>query len=456
MHHSRLCRLLALLLAVCVLPSLALADTNDGTPVTRSAFTLTTRVNAAGFPADTEIHAQDWQFFLEKLAFSGVADAQSFLSPYSRVYFSGGLFMNGESVLPFEYDGYYSFRYVRSPALNGDSIHFQMFNFLQFMLKGYYFMELPTQLVALVMYPEATTALLHTYAEPIRDTFGGTGARTIPYEELLQFCERLDVIAQEDPHEAIYYYVTSLLTALDASDMTMERLSCMEDWLSYLDPEEQGMTITPTQAGGQSYELGGVTLLETSQTGFTLHCPDAEGYVLDVTYENAQGALTACVRVTLDADELFAAALSLTGLPTEGWLTAEGTAELSLSGSALAEEHAPVTLAYRMNRTAAARPYDLTFDVDWLHPETGLPAVGMTCRANVQTLPPEVLIDRPYDDQDDFFHLNSSLMDYYMEEYFPPIIKSLLPVLLQMPGGAFNDAINYLSEIGILSFLGFE
>lgn len=456
MHHSRVCRLLALLLAVCVLPAVAFADTNDGTPVTRSAFTARLRVNPDGFPEDTQAHVKDWQVYLDKLALTGVADAQSFLSPFSRVYFDGGLYLNGQNALPLVYDGYYSFRYLRSPALGDTSMHFQMFNFLQFMLKGYYFMELPTQLIGLLLYPEATTALMNAYEAPLAQTFAGEGTRTVSYDELLELCERLNALVQEDPHDAIYYYLTCLLTALDAGDITYERLGAMELWLDYLDPEQQGMAIEQ-DGDTTTYTLGDTTLLTATAEGFTLHLPEEEGAALDVTFQNADGLLSADVQVTQDEDELIALSLCVDGLPTDdAWQLAEGTATFSLSGSALMEEHTPVTLRYRAERSAALRPYDLAFDVDVLHAETGLPTVGATVTAHVETLPPDVLVERPYDNQDDFFHLNEGYLEEYKEQLTPTIARSLLPFVLEMPGGAFADVIDTLSEIGILSFLGLE
>lgn len=458
MNRSLLTRLMALALCLCLAPMCALADTNDGTPVTRSDFSLTFEVTPENCPENGEHHYADWKTFLNKLAVKGVVDTQSFLSPYSRVYLNGGIYLNGRNAVPFEYDGYYSFRYLRSDALGGASVHFQMFNFFQFMLKGYYFLDLPTQLLALPLYPEATTALLWSYGDPIRETFAGEGDRTVSYKELHKLCETLEQLAQDDPNDAIYYYLSCLLVKVEGQDAAMERLQNMTAWLDFLDPEKKGMTITRTE-GGERYEIGGTTLLETDEAGFSLHLPDSEGYALDVRYARKDGALSCTAAILRGEEARLNASLSMDGLPEDGALSAGGAATLEMGGTALeelGEEPQPLRLAYRFSRSADALPYDLTLDIGWLHPETGREALTMHYAAQMEELPAETVFDRQYDDQNDFFSLNEGTMEEYKERFTPTIVKAFFPFVMEMPAGALNDTVDALTELGLLDFLGVD
>ncbi len=450
-------RLIALALCLCLLPVYALADTNDGTPVTRSDFTLTFSVSPENCPESGEHHYEDWKTYLNKIALKGVMDTQSFLSPYSRVYLNGGVYLNDGNAVPFEYDGYYSFRYLRSEALGGASVHFQMFNFFQFMLKGYYFLGLPTQLLALPLYPEATTALLQSYGDPIRETFLGEGDRTVSYDALYALCEELERLAQDDPNNAIYFYLSSLLVMFEAQDAAQERLCDMTGWLEYLDPQHQGMTVTQTD-GGERYELGGTTLLETDESGFTLHLPDSEGYALDVRYALSDGALSCEAAILLEDETRLDVHVDMDGL-VEDALSAEGTASVAVSGTALEElEAEPIDqrFVYRYGRDAQALPYDMTLEVGWLHPETGREALTMRYAAVMEELPAEAIFDREYDDQNDFFSLNESSMEEYKERFTSTIAMSFLPFMLEMPAGVLNDLLDVLTETGLLDFLGIE
>ena len=82
---------------------------------------------------------------------------------------NGALQLNGEDTIPFVYDGYHSYRYFISPMFMNDTLHFQMHNFFDFMLKPYYFMELPTQYLALFLYPNATYYLADSYYTPVSE-----------------------------------------------------------------------------------------------------------------------------------------------------------------------------------------------------------------------------------------------------------------------------------------------
>ena len=165
-------RALTLVLALCLtaLPVLSSADTYlpDG-EVTHVDFTLNAALYPEGFPA-TDAHLADWAALLAKLDIKGSMDALAMLNPESRVYLNGALRLNGKEQIPFVYDGYHSYRYLLSPALGNDVFFFQMHNFLEFMLKPYYYMELPTQYLGLLMYPEASVYLGNSFFTPVRDT----------------------------------------------------------------------------------------------------------------------------------------------------------------------------------------------------------------------------------------------------------------------------------------------
>ncbi len=165
-------RALTLVLALCLaaLPALSTADTYlpDG-EVTHVEFTLGAAVHPDGFPA-TQAHPADWAAFLQKLDIKGSMDALALLNPQSRVYMKGALRLSGVEQIPFTYDGYHSYRYFTSPALGNEVFFFQMHNFLEFMLKPYYYMELPTQYLGLLMYPEAAYYIGDSFFTPVRDT----------------------------------------------------------------------------------------------------------------------------------------------------------------------------------------------------------------------------------------------------------------------------------------------
>ena len=455
MKKSILSRLLAVCLCLCMLPVFAVAETNDGTPVTRSDFSFRVNLHPEGFPDQSAAHLEDWQKFLSKLSIEGVADTQSFLSPYSRVYFDGGLCLNGENKLPFVYDGYYSFRYLRSPAFRGEHLHFQMFNFFQFMLKPYYYMGLPTNLIALPIYPEAATEIVKRYAEGFGPCFEGEGDRTVPYDVLWEAASSLAAHAQEDVNDKLYYFFNCLLMDIGAAELVLEKLCYLDEWLDYLDPEQTGLQITVSDAG-ESWMLGEHEVFARRDNGFTVVLPDDMGYVYTLDCIKEDGLLDAQLLVTLEDEERLNLTLSIDGLFAPGVLDTEGHAQLALTGGALYEEVAPLSFDFQCSRSAETMPCAFRLIVDWLHPETGLPAVGYTYEAQLQELPYTAIHDLPYNHQDDFFHLNESYMSEYKERYLPTIALALTPFVLEMPAGIISDVVAFLNETGLLAVLGIE
>ncbi|MFH1879803.1 MAG: hypothetical protein ABIK64_03310, partial [Bacillota bacterium] len=161
-------RIFALILCL-LLPAAALADTYlSKEDAVHAEFTLGFGLHAGGFPK-SEAHLKDWEAFLSELSLRGSLDGQAFLEPESRVYMEAALCVDGEEKIPFTYDGYHSYRYLISPMFMNDSIHFQMHNFFDFMLKPYYFMELPTQYLALLLYPNATWYIAESFYTPVEE-----------------------------------------------------------------------------------------------------------------------------------------------------------------------------------------------------------------------------------------------------------------------------------------------
>ena len=447
-------RLVAVCLIVCMLPVFALAEeTNNGTPVTRSDLELRFRLHPEGFPNDGAAHYQDWADFLDKISLKGEMKAQSFLSPFSRVMFDGALCLKDESTVPFEYDGYYSFRYLRSPAIRNESIHFQMFNFFQFMLKGYYFMGLPTNLLAIPLYPEASVEIAQKFARPAQAVFAGEGSRTVSYDQLYELAQQWSLLVNEDVNDKLYYFLTCLLIDVGGDYLLLEKLGYAEGWLEYLDPDQLGMTIT-VEGDSETWVLGETVVFEKTEDSWVLSLPDEEGYVFGASYEHTGDAMALTLDILCEDSPWLTAAFTVDGLGDA--LQAQGEAVLEISGDALWEELPPLAFQYRYQRTAQALPYDFTFECDWLNPATGLPAIGLSCAAAMEELPYTAVYDRPIDNQDDFFHLNESFMAEYKERYLPTLALAAAPFVLELPAGVISDVVRWLDDYGFLAFLGLE
>lgn len=615
MKHTLIAKLTALALALCLcaLPSLSVADTYlpDGA-VTHTDFTLGLKLHADGFP-QSKAHLSDWETFLDKLDMRGSMDALALFTPDSRVYLDAALRLNGKSQIPFVYDGYHSYRYLISPAFNNEVLHFQMHNFLEFMLKPYYYMELPTQYLALLMYPEASYWIGDSYYTPVAEAIASARAdaveeasqteadelaarkqtaresliarwqaaaellsaptagsddalnaawqelldaiaqlqanlnagdrqavtediatvRTaeaalmqlatsaaatpdavltaeqqamvsqkdqlesaladaqtetmlntdqwssdadikasapqygqdqsltynVPYERLYELCEELDLLANEDPElERVYFYVTCLLAEAYASDMTMEMLGSLENTLDALDPDQNGLTVAETP-DSTTYTLGDTDVLvktaDGSVTTLTLDLPTSEGYTVhfscrwDAAPTETGASLTASLSVTLDGENNFTLTADAQGMPREGDLNGQGRVTLKATGDVFTTAIAPIILDFDWIRDSASMPYTLDLNVDWIHPETMLPALSLHFNGTLSAVDKSVFVEGSYP-QNDFFNLNETFLEEYKERMLPALATKLMPILLETPAGVINDLYQFMQERDIL------
>ena len=498
MRRSVFLRLTALALCLCLLPALGLAETYlTDNEVTHVDFTARLRLHAGGFPADAGANLPDWESYLNKLSLRGSMNVLDLFQEFSRVYLDGAILLNGKDQLPFTFDHYYSYRYLLSPAIWDENFHFQMDNFLEFMLKPYYYYEWPTQYLGLLLYPDATMYIVNAYYKPLAERIAearqcalnaaeeaaaaaptptaeaptdanATPAPTVEpaptvdpnavnvsYDVLYQLCEDLDPLAYEDDgRNRAYNYFTSLLTQLGASDSTLDALSELETWLDFLDPEQGGLTVR-TDGDTTTYTIGEYELLTVTDangaTSLHLDLPNAEGYRLTTDYAWTPGesgaALTCRVRILEDgADEASVeVALDGQGLPREGDLSGAGTVSVGVTGTALEKGLDTQSFAFSWNRTAAEKPYDLHASVDWLHPDTGMPALTVDFDGSLSTVDKSVFKDGAYS-ANDFFSLSEGWLEKYEETWFPAIGLYCVPFVLEAPAGVINDVIKFIQE----------
>ena len=249
MKRSFSIRFTALLLCLCLLPTIALGYGEVPVfrdPVTHTDMTLTFDLFPEAFPDQSAADFKGWQEFLRKLSFKGGLDVQNPLTENVRAWFDGGLYMNDRMTVPFQVDVYFAFRYFQSRALKGESMFFKMENFFEFMMKPRYFMDLPTELIALLMYPEATLEMRDRFYTPLAELCKGTGDRVVSYDDLYDLClswERMYENDWEDDNK-LYFFLTCLLYNLGINYDVYDQIGMLTSWLDVLDPEGAGMIIT--------------------------------------------------------------------------------------------------------------------------------------------------------------------------------------------------------------------
>ncbi len=471
---QQLTRLLALLMCLCLLPACALAYGDTPifrVPVTRADMTVSFALHPEAFPQDGKADYQGWAEFLSKIQFKGVLDVQQPLTEDVRGWFDGGLYVKDRLTVPFQVDVYQKYRYLRSRALRGDSLYFQMDNFFEFMMKPCYYMDLPTETIALLMYPEASVEMHDRFVTPLEELCKGEGERTVSYDDLYDLCLSWEDMYMNDPEDTykLYYFLTCLLYDLGINYDVYDQLGMMTGYLDQLDPEGAGMTITLGENGEEIYTLG-ETVVFTRQPGearnftLTLPAPEETGSRLTLTSEEHIGSwegddwqLTLSITGPADGDEAenyLTVCLDMDDMPLREHYETSGTIRFTMDGTWLEEPFA-ADFQLILYRNDLEKPHYTKTDLSLIHPETGKACFTVTAAMWLYEEPYTVLQERAYD-QEDIFHLNDEYLQRVKEAYIPSLAVSFLPVIAEMPAGVINDILRFAEETEILVSLGVE
>ena len=474
MKHSRFVRLMALLITLCLLPTAALAYGEVPVfqdPVTHTDMQLNFRLLPTAFPEDTAADLNGWQEFLEKISFRGSMDLQNPLTEKVRAWFDGGLYVKDKLIVPFQVDVYFAFRYFISQAIKGESMFFKMENFFEFMMKPRYFMDLPTDYISLLMYPEAALEMRDRFYTPLAELCKGQGDRVIPYDDLYDLCLSWEKMYENDWEDdnKLYFFLTVLLYQLGINYDVYDKIGEMTAWLDMLDPEAAGMTITEKD-GIATYTIGEYVVFTTdvnSTRNFTLSLPDENGNLLTFTSKDAiqddwdGDYWWLDLAITLAPEEeggerenYLTLGVDCSNVPLRPLFITGGVITINGEGTALQEPFQADFHLY-MNRTDCKLPNVTEFNLHYLHPETSEVCFVADLILSNSEVPFTVLQERDYP-QEDLFHLNDEYLQRIKESYIPSLAVSFLPVIAEMPAGVINDVIRFAEETGILVSLGIE
>ena len=475
MKRHWLVRALCMALCACLWPLFALGEQEP--VITETQFDVSVTLDASAFPQGASSRLKDWQTFLSKLSLRGKLDSQAFWAEGERRRYDAALCVNGKETLPFVLNTDDQNYWLTSPAVAGETLFFNMFNYYEFMLKPYYFMGLPTNRLAFLLWPYGDYYMADLYYRPIADAIAGEGTRVVPYETLSELALSLDNMYFEDWANYPAHFVLALLVDLEVDDLFMDieteaGLTELENWLDYLDPEQQGMTITVSGSGTRSrteYAIGGQRLLTVQRAGdatvIGLRLQNEAGFGLRLDYDYTPAADGARLTVTLatlrpDGSTGFVMTAQGAGLPIDGLTSGEGTLRLTMGGLRLGLEAGtnwPFDFTFGWQSDAAQCPVHTDLWLSYLHPQTGRAAV--TVRAALDStdgLSPSVFDGESLTYANDVFGVNSGSLTELKSKVKLPLVLSMVPVVLEAPAGVLNDVVELMKNTGVLSALGVE
>ena len=475
MNRNLFIRLISLLLCLCLLPTTALGYGETPVyqdPVTHSDIELEFRVHPDAFPDNTNADLLGWKAFLKKLSFRGSLDVQNPLTDKVRAWFDGGLYINERLTVPFQVDVYFAFRYLQSRIFKGENIFFKMENFLEFMMKPRYFMDLPTDYIALLMYPEAALDMRDRFYTPLAELCQGEGDRVVAYDDLYDLALSWEDMYMNDGDDdnKLFFFLTCLLYNIGINYDVYDQLGMMTDWLDVLDPEGAGLIITKN-GNTETYTIGEHVVftrdVNTTRT-FTLSLPNENGDLLTFTSKEVLGDdwnadnWYLALNITLapeeageEAETFLNMKLDLEGIPLRDLYQTSGIIHFNAEGTALEEPIAEI-FSITTSRSDIKYPNVGYYNLLYRHPKTQKNCFSIELTLRNSEVPYTVLQERVYPFHEDFFHLNDEYLQRIKESYIPSLALNFLPVITEMPAGVINDIIRFAEETDILVSLGIE
>ena len=339
-------------------------------------------------------------------------------------------------------------------------------------MKPRYFMDLPTDYIALLMYPEAALDMRDRFYTPLAELCQGEGDRVVAYDDLYDLALSWEDMYMNDGDDdnKLFFFLTCLLYNIGINYDVYDQLGMMTDWLDVLDPEGAGLIITKN-GNTETYTIGEHVVftrdVNTTRT-FTLSLPNENGDLLTFTSKEVLGDdwnadnwyLT--LNITLapeeageEAETFLNMKLDLEGIPLRDLYQTSGIIHFNAEGTALEEPIAEI-FSITTSRSDIKYPNVSYYALFYRHPETQENCFNFELILRNSEVPYTVLQERVYPFHEDFFHLNDEYLQRIKESYIPSLALNFLPVITEMPAGVINDIIRFAEETDILVSLGIE
>ena len=345
---------------------------------------------------------------------------------------------------------------VTSNLLGDERIALMMQVYLEFAMKPYNFMGLPTQYLALLTSRYAHTSAWDPIIEMAAPVLGGEGDRVIPTEELVALAEQIAVYSEES--REFRYWVIALLMDLGSDYIMAEMMLTLPDWIAEMAGEE-GLTIA-TVDGTETWTLGStevfsITRAEDGHFSWTLNLP-REGYLFTASSQWAEGGqLTANMDVTLEEAEeenvVFSLAAVGSGLP-DGQAASQAELSIEMGGYLLPE---PVSVALT-GAWDTAQDGTINAQVSLMDVESGEPEVSVAgAFTPVETK--EGLLTFTNRDLEkgatNVFTLAELTLADFISRIKGPAVKVGAPLVLSLPASFSLNLLDWLTEAGFVDLV---
>ncbi len=414
-------------------------------------------LNENGFPENTK-NIKDWKITFDKLKLVGNADIKNLFYKEDELIISdNNIMLNDKLLLNFNTNGNQQYLWLKSKSIPPFKPFLNMFNFYEFMLKGYFFMGLPTNSLAIVGYPYGAYRAFRPFYNLMYDSFYTDESKTFSYEELSEFATKIGSLLDEE-HVSMQFIRTFFIENGFNDSLYYDLMSFPE----YISSTFEGQSMEVLVDGGtKTYTIGDITIFKSVKTNeaysFALYLPaNMSGYTTKINFnytkENNAYNLNTNLDISMEDLSFVNISFDANGLPGDGVNNGKGDINFSVGGD-LYGETKETKFNHNWTLIEKDKQKNINLNLGYIHPETDKACVDTNLVFNIKpfegTFPKGDVLNG-----EDFFSLNDESLASYISMLKPYAKRLIAPLLIELPKGVINDIWDYMDSNGILATLG--
>jgi hypothetical protein len=435
-------RLSAMLLCLMLLPIAAFAETAS----VGYGFDVSFSMDASTYPESDQTLMQ------------GIADTLNMLTLSGTFAMEGNSFdLTSELLLENDEDtrtslhiyGTDTHYQIGSSLLGDQELLLNNLALLEFAIKAYNHLGMPLQYPALLVSTYAHTSAFDWIRDNWNDVMNAEeGDRVIARDDVIELASYAAENAEQD--RAFYYWLAALALESGYSDMVLETITELPDWLDGI-LDDEGITVTceeDTETWSSGEETFFTRTANEESESFSLTLPMLpDGNTVEAnyqrTYEDGNIELTILIANEEDETTMLDASVTLTGWTDTLPMNGDADLQVALSGEMVPNA---------VNAHFTYHAEDGQMALSQLDAETD--AAMLTLQG---TLTEQELSAPAYSAENlngvNVFSLNDSSMKTLVTDIVEPFVKGVVPLLKHLPLSAYESVFSLLEQYGILDML---
>lgn len=411
-------------------------------------------INEDGFKQLTPNY-KDWKNYIEKFNLIGTIKYADLFNEHERINAYNILRINDKFMLDFDYKGSQQYYWLHSNVLN-EKLHFNAHNYYEFMLKGYFFLNLPTQKIALLTYPfgiysafKPFNDFIKNYIDPIDHDM------VIPYSDL-----ESNVVGIKkffDTESICYQFFRTASIESGISDLVYYDFVTADEYLkSFAEGEDMYVTI---DGDTKIFTLAGYEIIRYKKsektTDISINLPTSLneiGYVSNIRINknsNNNYDIDASLSLNMDESEYLKMSATISDFGLGIRKNADGEIKISVGGDGLGYTEN----LYLKHKIENLSDKNSKLRLSYIDSDSQKELISLNVDIKKNDVEAGSQIFEEAYNQEDYFSINDQTLKGRRHAIKMYAKKAIIPLIMETPARVIDDVFDYMDNSGLLSVL---